>query len=471
MVVTDHTMDIYLHNTYSGEIEKFTPETPGHVGMYHCGPTVYGPTHIGHARPYIFADVLRRMFEYNQYTVTQIINITDVGHLTDDGNDGEDKVEKKAREAKLRAQDITQAYTDDFFATLDALNILRSKITFPKATEHIEEQIEMIKVLETKGATYKTSDGIYFDTTTFSAYGELGNIDIANLKEGARIGVHEEKRNPTDFALWKFSNPAEKRQQEWESPWGVGFPGWHIECSAMSRKYLGDTFDIHTGGVDHIPVHHNNEIAQSEMVTGVTQANYWLHVNHVLIDGQKISKSLGNGLLLHDLEAKNISPLAYRYWLLTADYKTLLNFSWDAVTAAKTAFEKLVHYLAQLPDGGTVDTIYKQHFTQAVNDDLHTAKVIAKIWELIKDSSVTPANKKATIFDIDQVLGLNLEAVSFLAANMPVEVPQRVTKLVTEREAARKNTDYVKADALRELIQAEGFDVIDGQNGPQITLL
>jgi cysteinyl-tRNA synthetase len=464
-------MDIYLHNTYSGEIEKFTPLTTGHVGMYHCGPTVYGPTHIGHARPYVFADVLRRMFEYNGYSVSQIINITDVGHLTDDGNDGEDKVEKKARETNLRAEDVTRAYTEDFYSTLDALNILRSKITFPKATEHIAEQIEMIKALETKGATYTTSDGIYFDTTTFPSYGTLGAIDLSNLKEGARIGVHEEKKNPTDFALWKFSNPQEKRQQEWESPWGVGFPGWHIECSAMSRKYLGDTFDIHTGGVDHIPVHHNNEIAQSELVTGTIQANYWLHVNHILIDGQKISKSLGNGLLLRDLETKNISPLAYRYWLLTADYKTLLNFSWEAVTAAKKAFEKLVLYTSTLPDGGTVDPAYKKHFTQAINDVLHTAKVIATIWELIKDTSVSPADKKATLFDIDQVLGLNLEAVSFLAASIPLEIPQRIMKLATEREEARKGGNFTKADALRELIHSEGFEVVDTPNGPQITLL
>jgi len=462
-------MDIYLHNTYSGELEKFTPITPGEVGMYHCGPTVYGKSHIGHARPYVFADVLRRLFEYNQYNVTQVINITDVGHLTDDGDAGEDKVEKKAREAKLSAQDITSAYTEDFYQMLDALNILRAKISFPKATEHIVEQISMIQELERKGATYTTSDGVYFDTKTFVAYGTLGNIDLEHLQEGARIGVNEEKKNATDFALWKFSKPEEKRQQEWESPWGVGFPGWHIECSAMSQKYLGETFDIHTGGVDHIPVHHNNEIAQSETATGKTQANYWMHVNHVLVDGEKISKSLNNSLYLEDLEERNVSPLAYRYWLLTADYKTLLNFSWDAVLASKTAFEKLVIQLSRLPDGGTIHSGYKQQVQQALNDDASTAKAIAKVWEILKDTNVSAADKKATVFDIDQVLGLNLEAISFLAADIPAAaIPSHVAKLVSEREAARKAGNYTKADAFREMIREEGFDVLDTDAGSTI---
>jgi cysteinyl-tRNA synthetase len=466
-------MDIYLHNTYSGELEKFQPLEPGKVGMYHCGPTVYGKTHIGHARPYIFADVLRRLFEYNQYQVTQIINITDVGHLTDDGDAGDDKIEKYAREAKLRAQDVTNLYTEDFFKTLDALNILRAKISFPKATEHIQEQIDMITELEQKGATYKTSDGIYFDTSTFSAYGELGNIDLEHLKEGARIGVNTEKKNPSDFALWKFSDssfskPDEKRQQEWDSPWGVGFPGWHIECSAMSRKYLGETFDIHTGGIDHIPVHHNNEIAQSETVTGKPQANIWMHVNHILINGEKISKSLKNSLYLEDLELRDISPLAYRYWILTADYKTLMNFTWDAVLGAKTAFEKLVMQLAKLPDGGTVHPAYHKQLTQLVSDDMGTPRAIAKTWELLKDQSVTPADKKATIFDIDQILGLNLEAISFLASDIQVEVPAHVQKLVTEREQARKANNYTKADALREMIQEAGFDVLDTPDGTSV---
>lgn len=464
---------IYLHNTYTSEVERFDPITPGHVGMYHCGPTVYSKSHIGHARPYIFADVLRRLFEYNGYTVTQVINITDVGHLTDDASDGEDKVEKFARESNQRAQDIAEHYTQDFFTLLDQLNVLRSRITFPRATDHIPEQIDMIQALEERGATYTTTDGVYFDTSVFPSYGTLGNINVENLKEGARVDVNEEKRNPTDFALWKFSKPEDKRQQEWESPWGVGFPGWHIECSAMSQKYLGTTFDIHTGGVDHIPVHHNNEIAQSETANGAPLANYWLHVNHILINGEKIGKSLGNALYLDDLEARGISPLGYRYWLLTADYKTLINVSWDSLAAANTAFEKLIMHLARLPDGGVPDTLYQQQMTQAITDDVHTARVIALIWELLKDPSVEPAHKKATIFDIDRILGLNLEALAFLATDVTqsVTIPAHVAQLIEEREKARKAGNYSKSDALREMIREEGFELIDGKNGPTVSPL
>ncbi|MEY2640928.1 MAG: cysteinyl-tRNA synthetase, partial [Candidatus Parcubacteria bacterium] len=357
-----------------------------------------------------------------------------------------------------------------FFTLLDQLNVLRSRIIFPKATEHIPEQIALIETLEAKGVTYTTSDGVYFDTSVFPSYGELGNIDIEHLKEGARVDANAEKRNPTDFALWKFSKPEEKRQQEWESPWGTGFPGWHLECSAMSAKYLGTTFDIHTGGVDHIPVHHNNEIAQSETANGVPLANYWLHVNHILINSEKISKSLGNSLYLEDLEQENISPLAYRYWLLTADYKTLVNVSFESLKAATTAFEKLVATLARLPDAGTIHPAYQTKLAQACADDVGTPKAIALIWELLKDASVSPADKKATIFDIDRILGLNLEALAFLASDVmaSIQAPAHVRAIADEREKARKARDFTKADALREMIEEEGFEVIDGPNGYQL---
>lgn len=464
------TMQLYFHNTLSGEVEKFTPITNGKVGMYHCGPTVYGRAHIGNMRPYVFADVLRRLFTYQDFAVTQVINITDVGHLTDDADDGEDKVERKAKEANQTADTLTKQYTKIFFDDLDLLHVDRSKIIFPKATGHINEQIEMIKQLEAKGVTYKTTDGIYFDTSMFDAYGALGNVSID--EDGKRrIAENKEKRHSADFALWKFSKPTEKRQQEWDSPWGVGFPGWHIECSAMSQKYLGDTFDIHTGGVDHIPVHHNNEIAQSETANEKPQANYWLHVNHITIDGEKISKSLGNDIYLSDLEEKHISPLAYRYWLLTADYRTLVNFTWDAVTAAKQAYEKLVHQLAKLPVGGAINERYKQMFINAVNDDVNTAKGIALIWELLKDTSVSGADKRATILDFDNVLGLNLDATVQLAQQFVIaaDVPDHVQKLVDDREAARAAKEFTKADALREMIADEGFDVQDSSEGPIVT--
>jgi cysteinyl-tRNA synthetase len=461
-------MNIYFHNTLGGEIELFESIKKGEVSMYHCGPTVYSRAHIGNLRAYIFADTLKRLFLYEGYKVNQVINITDVGHLTDDRDAGEDKVEKKAREASLRAQDITSQITNTFFEDLKLLNINTTDTIFPKASEHIPEQIEMIQILEQRGHTYKTSDGIYFDTSTFLAYGDLGKINIENLKEGARIGINEEKKNPTDFALWKFSKPEEKRQQEWDSPWGVGFPGWHIECSAMSKKYLGETFDIHTGGIDHIPVHHNNEIAQSESANQKMQANFWLHFKHILINGEKISKSLGNDIYLSDLLEKNISPIVYRYWLLTADYKTQINFTWEALNASKTAFEKLAVLISQYEKGGEINSSYKEKFLKFINDDLNTAKSIALIWEIIKDKNISEKDKQATILDFDKVLGLNLEAISNLASKMQIIVPDSVKKLIEEREQARKSGDFIKADALREMIAEEGYEIKDTPTGTEI---
>ena len=339
---------IYLKNTLSGEKEEFVPIVPGLVTMYNCGPTVYNKVHIGNLRAYVFADTLRRVFEYNDYDVKQVINITDVGHLTDDedlSDRGEDKIEKSARAQGKSAQEIARAITKAFFNDLKSLNVEMDDITFPRATEYIKEQIAFIKTLEQKGYTYRTSDGIYFDTSLFKDYGKLGNIDIKGLQEGARIGKNSERKNITDFALWKFSKKDEKRQQEWDSPWGVGFPGWHIECSAMSRALLGAHFDVHTGGIDHIPIHHNNEIAQSVCATNKKFVNYWLHSAHLMLNGEKISKSLGNVLFLEDLHAKGFTSSMYRYWLLTAHYSTQVNFTWEALDAARTAFTNLSHSL------------------------------------------------------------------------------------------------------------------------------
>ncbi len=464
-------MKTFFHNTLSGEIELFEPIKTGEVSMYHCGPTVYSKAHIGNMRAYIFADILKRFFLYQGYKVNQVINITDVGHLTDDGDGGDDKVEKKAREAKLRAQDIINEVTKYYFDDLKLLNINTENTLFPKATDHIKEQIEMIQILEKKGHTYQTSDGIYFDTSTYPPYGKLGNINLENLKEGARVEINEEKKNPTDFALWKFSKLEDKRQQEWESPWGIGFPGWHIECSAMSKKYLGETFDIHTGGIDHIPVHHNNEIAQSESANGKEQANFWLHFKHILINNEKISKSLGNDIYIDDLLKKNISPLAYRYWLLTADYKTQINFTWEALIASKTAYEKLVIQISNFEKGGEINSTYKDKFLKSLNDDLNTPQAIATIWELLKNSSVSEKDKKATILDFDKVLGLNLEAISNLASKIQINVPDTVQHLINEREQSRKIGDFIKADALREMIIDEGYDIKDTPEGPKISLV
>lgn len=463
-------MDIYLHNTYSGNDELFTPIQPGVVSMYNCGPTVYNYAHIGNMRSYIFADTLRRMFEWNGYTVKQIMNITDVGHLTGDGDVGEDKVEKMARAAGKTAHEITLFYTNAFMEDLKALGINPTHITFPKATEHIHEQIAMIQDLETKGFTYKTSDGIYFDTSKFPDYGKLGNINLSGLEEGARIGENSEKRNLTDFALWKFSPRTvlgeEKRQQEWESPWGVGFPGWHIECSAMSIKYLGDEFDIHTGGIDHIPVHHNNEIAQS-VCSGHAFAHYWMHNAFLNTTGEKMAKSGENFIRVPTLIEKGFDSLAYRYLLLTSHYSSPMEFTWESLTGAETALKRLRRTLHTLNADSPVSdpsvlAQYRQIFTEYINKDLDTPKALALIWEVLKDASLCDADKKSLILSFDTVLGLSLHA------HKETEIPLEVQTLILERNTARENKNFALSDSLRTQIEALGFEVLDTPEGTKV---
>ncbi len=458
-----------LTNTLSGIKEEFKSITPNKVGMYSCGFTVYNYSHIGNLRKYVFDDILRRTFEFNGYDVNQVMNVTDVGHLVSDADEGEDKVEKGAQREGKTAQEITKHYADAFFADLKDMNIKAADVKdveshTPWATHHIHEQIALIKTLEEKGYTYTISDGVYYDTSKFKNYGKLGNINIEGLKEGARVESNEEKRNPTDFALWKFSKKGETRQQEWKSPWGVGFPGWHIECSAMSMKYLGETFDVHTGGIDHIPVHHNNEIAQSEAATGKKFVNYWLHENFLNIENTKISKSLGNVIRLIDLKEKGINPLAYRYWLLTAHYKTAVNFTWEAIVGAQTGYNKLVEHVLEWGDEmSTSDENYLALFKGFINDDLDTAKAIALMWEMIKDDSLSGATKKATLLKFDEVLGLGL------ADAKAVSIPENVQMLLSEREQSRKNKDFKKSDELRKLIKNLGFDVKDTDEGQKVT--
>jgi cysteinyl-tRNA synthetase len=470
---TPASAEIFLQNNLTGKKEVFSPVKKGELKMYNCGPTVYGPVHIGNLRPYVFADTLRRLFEYQNYKVLQVINITDVGHLTSDADEGEDKLEKAAKERGERAAEIAQKYTDFFMNEIERLNIDTSKIIFPKATDHITEQLKLIKKLEVGGYTYKTSDGIYFNTEKFKDYGVLGGVanTIKAQKESkSRIQENAEKKSPFDFALWKFSNEKDgQREQEWNSPWGVGFPGWHLECSAMSVKYLGQPFDIHTGGVDHIQIHHNNEIAQSQAANGKPQANYWLHSNHINISGERIAKSVGNTTYLDDLEKKKINPLSYKYWLLTSHYSTLVNFTDEAVSAADKAFNKLIKKLAEIKNiDGAIDQNYIDKILKNINDDLNTSAAIAEIWNLIKDDSVLEEDKLLTILEADKLLGLNIQNLinkekekNGKATKPNDSIPMDVIRLADHRKSAREHKDFELADEIRAKINKMGYEIVD----------
>lgn len=470
---------IYLFNTLYGQKQEFKPLIEGKVKMYNCGPTVYERPHIGNLRAFVFADVLRRMFEYNGYKVRQVINITDVGHLTSDGDDGEDKVEEKAKQEGRKVLDVVQDATDSFFNDLHALNAIHKDTLFPKASKYIKEQIVFIKTLEEKGYTYKIDDGIYFDTSKFRNYGKLGKINIEGLKEGARVKKNIQKHNLTDFALWKFSKKDEKRQQEWESPWGVGFPGWHLECSALSMKHLGKQLDVHTGGVDHIPIHHNNEITQTESVTGTRFVNYWMHVDFITIDGKKISKSLGNTILLKNISDRDIPPLAYRYWLLSAHYQSKMNFTWETLEGARTALFKLHRYFVEQlgTKKGDVSTRYQNKFHLFINDNLDTPRATALLFDLMKDEKIPKEDKRATFLDFDKVLGIGftqsnkrlLESLSDKHKIKVKQIPDDIQKLINEREQARKEKNWDRSDKIREKIKEKGYDLDDTKEGTKIT--
>ncbi|MDP3964651.1 MAG: cysteine--tRNA ligase [bacterium] len=455
-------MPLTLYNTLSREKEVFIPIDKDLVSFYACGPTVYNYAHIGNLRTYIFEDIVRRALQYNGFSVRHVMNITDVGHLTDDADAGEDKVEVEAQKSGKSANDIAEFYTNAFKKDLADLNILEP-VTWPKATEQINEQITLIQKLEDKGYIYQTSDGVYFDTSKFKHYGRLARLNLKGQQEGARVVRNEEKKNPTDFALWKFSPKDQKRQMEWESPWGTGFPGWHIECSAMSMKELGETIDIHAGGIDHIPVHHTNEIAQSEAATGKKFVNYWLHGEFLLIDKGRMGKSEGNLITLETLKEKGFSPLAYRYFVLQAHYRTKLNFSWEAIEAAQSALDRLCERVSELgkPIIGCAE--YEQKFLDAINDDLNTPQALAVVWDMLKSDN-PPAAKQQSIQKFDRVLGLGLDNV----IHRPTLIPKTVQKLVSEREEARANNEWEEADRLRDKIEKAGFDVEDTAEGSKL---
>ena len=461
-------MALHLYNSLTRRKEAFHPLKPPTVGLYTCGPTVYNYAHIGNLRTYLFEDILKRILTYNGFSVTHVMNITDVGHLTGDRDMGRDKLEEGAQREGKSAWEIAEFYTRAFQADIARLNILPPDI-WCKATDNIPEQIALIRLLEQKQFTYRTRDGIYFDTARFPDYAKLSHQNLEALQEGARVEVNPEKRNPTDFALWKFSPPGVQRQMEWESPWGTGFPGWHVECSAMSMKYLGDRLDIHCGGVDHIDVHHTNEIAQSEAATGKRFFRYWMHGAFLVIaGGKKMAKSEDNYLTLENAFIKRgIDPLAYRFATFQTHYRKPMEYSADAMAGAWNGLQHLRNQVRTLHEEGgarqgKAQEIFRDKFRRELDDDLNMPRAMAVVQELLK-ADLPPADKLATVYDFDRVLGFDL-AQAFQDDALPAEIQE----LAEARLAARQARDFARADALRDAIQAEGYVVQDSPTGTKV---
>jgi cysteinyl-tRNA synthetase len=464
-------MQIYLTNTLGHKKEEFKPITLGKVGMYHCGPTVYWDQQIGNMRAMVLSDLIRRTFLYNGYEVTFVRNYTDVGHLTGDNigdaDTGEDRMEKAARRENLSPDIIADNYIKTFNTDISSLNVLPSTHA-TRATHYIDDMIAMVQDLIDKGFAYITPHAVYFDVRKFPEYTKLSGQKLDRLESGEGHGsiTDSDKHDPHDFSLWFFKAGAHANAlQTWESPFvsplvenGQGFPGWHIECSAMSKHHLGASFDIHMGGVEHIPIHHTNEIAQSECANGAHYVNYWLHNEHLLVDGGKMGKSEGNAYVMKDVIGKGYTPLALRYFFLQSNYRSKQNFTWENLSASETALKKLKNVLAKMPDGGIVSDSYKVLFNELINDDFNLAGGLATVWELLKNSNVSDADKKATILDFDKVLGLKLDEV---IEEVQKEIPEHVQKLIDDRKTARENKDWATSDRLRAEIQALGFEVQD----------
>ncbi len=446
-----------LFNTLGREVQNFIPLKNTSVGLYSCGPTVYNYVHIGNLRAYIFADILKRVLEYNDYTVNHVMNITDVGHLTDDADSGEDKMEKGSKREGKTAWELADFYTKSFLGDIQSVNIKMPNI-MPVATEHIQEQIDQVQKLIDGGYTYETKDGIYFDTTKIDDYGKLALLEKQDLRAGERVEMGE-KKNLHDFALWKFNKPGEERQMQWEAFGKLGFPGWHIECSAMSMKYLGDQFDIHTGGIDHVPIHHTNEIAQAESTTGKKPwVKYWLHNEFLNIGNEKMAKSGNNFITLQTLKDKGIEPLAYRYFLLQSHYRKQVNFSYKALEAAQTALNKLREHIYKNETETTKGEIEKK-FLAAINDDLNTPEALALLWTTLKNKEIS----NETIFKFDKVFGLDLAK-----PQKQKEIPTEVKEILEQRQKAREQKNWAESDKLRDEIAKLGFKVEDTDEGQKI---
>jgi len=466
------TPQIFFTNTLSDNKELFIPQKPGLALMYTCGPTVYGPAHIGNLRSYVFSDSIARILYAAGYQVKRVINITDVGHLVSDGDEGEDKMTKGLRREGLaltlkNMRSMAEKYAAIFLEDLTEMEVPTDKITFPCASDYIPEQIALIKTLEQKGYAYRTSAGIYFDTARFIGYGKLGGINLKDQQEGKRTKKNAEKRNPADFVLWK-----PEAKLGWESPWGLGFPGWHIECSAMSRSLLGQELDIHTGGEDHIAVHHNNEIAQSEAASGRIFVHYWMHNAFLNMGKDKISKSLGNVVYLSDIVEKGFHPLSLRYFFLQAHYRTPLSFSWDALAGAESALERLWNLsreIAQESGRKSAPGESRNRFLATMRDDLATPQALGILWDSLKSEEYTPEEKWGLLEDAEAHLGLLLTAPPALHTLSETDLPKEIREMLTQRETARASMDFKEADRIRDILEDRGYRVDDGPNGPVLT--
>jgi cysteinyl-tRNA synthetase len=458
-------MALKLYNTKSKSVEDFAPLHPPAVTMYACGPTVYDKTHIGHMRKYIGDDMIRRILTFLGYEVKHVMNITDVGHLTnDDDVAGEDKMEKGALKEGRTVWDVAKFYTEYFHTTMQAVNVL-PPVVESKATEHVVEMIDLVQRLIEKGFAYETSEAVYFDISKDAEYGKLSGQKISDKEVGVRedVVVDPDKKNPADFSLWfkrigRFAN----HSMYWASPWGDGFPGWHIECSAMSMKYLGDTIDIHTGGIDHIPVHHENEIAQSECATGHEFVRYWVHHDFLLVEGEKMSKSKNNFYTIEDIQSRGINPLATRLLFMNTSYRKPLNFTWESLESAEKSLEKLEKFASKQNEIGKVSENYVTNFTEAMSDDLNTAKALAIVWELLDDKNISDSDKWATLLKLDEILGLNLNSVP------KFEIDENAKKLVTRRDEARAQKDFKTSDEIRKELESLGYTVLDTAEGTKL---
>ncbi|MCK4473685.1 cysteine--tRNA ligase [Candidatus Parcubacteria bacterium] len=462
-----------LYNTLSRKKQIFKPLKKGKAGLYTCGPTVYWFAHIGNLRTYIFEDILKRVLEYSHYKVKHIMNITDVGHLTSDADTGEDKLEKGAKRERKTVWQIAEFYTKAFKQDINRLNIKPPNIWI-KATDTIKDQLNLIKILEKKGFTYKISDGVYFDTSKLKTYGRLWKTKKRQDKTRARVEMVSGKKNPTDFALWKFSPKTGKRQMEWKSPWGVGFPGWHTECVVMGIKNLGIVFDIHCGGIDHISIHHTNEIAQAEAAYGKVFARYWLHGEFLILDKGKMAKSEGNIIILENLIKKGFNPLAYRYLCLGAHYRSKLCFSLNALKGAQNSLDNLYQKITELTENSSPSNSkhyenisrsvknYQKRFLGFIQDDLNMPKALALMWQMIKDKKIPAKAKYKLLMDFDKVFGLDLSQIK------KIKIPEKIQELVKQREQERKQKNYQKADEIRAEIKKQGYVIEDTKTGIKI---